>query len=72
MTDQSDIQRQRDELRTALNDLEDRVNPAKVAGRVKEKASASLRDDPAPWIAAAAGVVVLIAGAVTLAIFGRR
>lgn len=72
MTEQSDIDRQREELRVALNELEDRVNPAKVAARTKERVQSSIERDPTPWIAAAAGVVVLIAGAVTLAIFGRR
>lgn len=65
---QSDINKQREELRQNLNALEDMVNPAKVAGRVKEK----VKNDPAPWIAAVTGAAVLIGGIVTLVLVKRR
>lgn len=65
---QREIDKQREELRQNLNALEDMVNPAKVASRTKERIQA----DPAPWIAAATGVAVLIGGIVTLVLFGKR
>lgn len=65
---QREIDKQREELRQNLNALEDMVNPAKVAGRVKEK----VKNDPAPWVAAAAGAAVLIGGIVALVLFKRR
>lgn len=69
---QAEIDRQREELRRNLNELEDRVNPAKVYARTKSRVQQSVRDEPTPWIAAAAGTVVLIAGAIALAVFGKR
>ena len=72
MTDQRDIDRKREELRLHLNELEDRVNPKKVANRAVGKAQDSYNEDPTPWIAAAAGVAVLIVGSIALAVFGRR
>ena len=72
MTDQRDIDRKREELRLHLNELEDRVNPKKVTNRAVGKAQDSYNEDPTPWIAAAAGVAVLIVGSIALAVFGRR
>lgn len=72
MTEQREIDRQREQLRQQLNEIEDRVNPKKVADRVVGRAQDSYNDDPTPWIAAAAGVAVLIVGGIALAIFGRR
>ncbi|WP_425845232.1 DUF3618 domain-containing protein [Agrococcus sp. TSP3-2-1] len=72
MTEQREIDRQREQLRQHLNEIEDRVNPKKVADRVVGRAQDSYNDDPTPWIAAAAGVAVLIVGGIALAIFGRR
>ncbi|MCH1881715.1 DUF3618 domain-containing protein [Agrococcus sp. ARC_14] len=72
MTEQRDIDRKREELRQHLNELEDRVNPKKVANRAVGKAQDSYNEDPTPWIAAVAGVAVLVVGGIALAIFGRR
>lgn len=72
MTEQRDVDRKREELRQHLNELEDRVNPKKVTNRAVGKAQDSYNEDPTPWIAAAAGVAVLIVGGIALAIFGRR
>ncbi|ERG65300.1 MULTISPECIES: DUF3618 domain-containing protein [Agrococcus] len=72
MTEQREIDRQREQLRQHLNEIEDRVNPKKVADRVVGRAQDSYNEDPTPWIAAAAGVAVLIVGGIALAIFGRR
>lgn len=72
MTEQRDIDRKREELREHLNELEDRVNPKKVTDRAVGKAQDSFNEDPTPWLAAAAGVAVLIVGGIALAIFGRR
>lgn len=72
MTEQREIDRQREQLRQHLNEIEDRVNPKKVADRVVGRAQDSYNDDPTPWIAAAAGVAVLIVGGIALAMFGRR
>lgn len=69
---QAEIDRQREELRRNLNELEDRVNPAKVFARTKSRVEKSVREEPTPWIAAAAGTVVLVAGAIALAVFGKR
>ena len=72
MTDQRDIDRKREELRLHLNELEDRVNPKKVANRAVGKAQDSYNEDPTPWLVAAAGIAVLVVGGIALAIFGRR
>lgn len=72
MTEQREIDRQREQLRQHLNEIEDRVNPKKVADRVVGRAQDSYNEDPTPWIAAAAGVAVLIVGGIALAVFGRR
>jgi ElaB/YqjD/DUF883 family membrane-anchored ribosome-binding protein len=72
MTEQRDVDRKREELRQHLNELEDRVNPKKVTNRAVGKAQDSYNEDPTPWIAAAAGVAVLIVGGIALALFGRR
>lgn len=72
MTEQREVDRKREGLRQHLNELEDRVNPKKVANRAVGKAQDSFNDDPTPWIAAAAGVAVLIIGGIALAVFGRR
>ncbi len=72
MTDQRDIERKREELRQHLNEIEDRVNPKKVADRFVGKAQDSYNEDPTPWIAGAAGVAVLIVGSIALALFGKK
>ena len=72
MTEQRDIDRKREELRQHLNEIEQRVNPKKVANRFVGKAQDSYNDDPTPWIAGAAGVAVLVVGGIVLAIFGRK
>lgn len=72
MTDQREVDRKREELRQHLNELEDRVNPKKVANRAVGKAQDSFNDDPTPWLAAAAGIAVLVVGGIALAIFGRK
>lgn len=66
------IEATRAQLRDTLNEIEDRVNPVKVSQRVVTAAKASIDENPTPWIAAAAGLVVVVTGAVALAIFGRR
>ena len=70
--DQREIDRKREELRQHLNEIEDRVNPKKVADRVVGRAQDSYNEDPTPWIAGAAGVAVLVLGGIALAICGRR
>lgn len=70
--DQTDIEATRAQLRDTLNEIEDRVNPVKVSQRLTASAKASIERDPTPWIAAAAGAVVVIAGIVAAVIFGRR
>ncbi len=72
MTEQRDIDRKREELRQHLNEIEERVNPKKVANRFVGKAQDSYNEDPTPWIAGAAGAAVLVVGGVLLAIFGRK
>lgn len=72
MTEQREIDRKREELRQHLNEIEERVNPKKVANRFMGKAQDAYNEDPTPWIAGAAGVAVLIVGGIALAIFGRR
>lgn len=72
MTEQRDIDRQREEVRRHLDELESRLNPKKVANRLIGKAQDSYNDDPTPWMAAAAGVAVLLVGGIALAIFGRK
>lgn len=72
MTDQREVDRKREELRQHLNELENRVNPKKVANRVVGKAQDSYNDDPTPWLAAAAGLAVLVVGGIAMAVFGRK
>ena len=72
MTEQRDIDRKREELRQHLNEIEDRVNPQKVANRFVGKAQDSYNDDPTPRLAGAAGVVVLVVGGIVLAVLGRK
>ncbi|MGM1029115.1 MAG: DUF3618 domain-containing protein [Actinomycetota bacterium] len=72
MTEQRDIDRKREELRQHLNEIEERVNPKKVANRFVGKAQDSYNEDPTPWLAGAAGVAVLVVGGIVLAIFGRK
>lgn len=72
MTEQRDIDRQRDAVRQHLDELESRINPKKLANRLIGKAQDSYNDDPTPWIAAAAGAAVLVAGGLALALFGRK
>lgn len=71
MTEQREVDRKREELREHLNEVEDRLNPKKVANRAVGKAQDSYNEDPTPWIAAA-GIAVLIVGGIALAVFGRR
>lgn len=68
MTDQRDVDRQREELRRALEEIEDRVNPAKVVERTRRR----IDENPTPFLAAAGGVVVAVAGVVALLVFRRR
>lgn len=72
MTEQREIDRKREELRLHLNELEDRINPKKVADRAVGKAQDSYNQDPTPWLAAAAGLAVLVVGGIALAILRRR
>ncbi|WP_413317761.1 DUF3618 domain-containing protein [Agrococcus sp. 1P02AA] len=72
MTEQREVDRKREELRQHLNELEERVNPKKVANRAVGKAQDSYNEDPTPWIAAAAGAAVLIVGGIAVALFSRR
>ncbi|WP_430591749.1 DUF3618 domain-containing protein [Humidisolicoccus flavus] len=69
---QAHIDQTRAELSAALNEIEDRVNPAKVAQRTADRAKASFESNPTPWFAAAAGATVVVVGGVLLAIFGGR
>lgn len=68
MTDQRDVDRQRDELRRALEEIEDRVNPAKLVGRTRQR----IDENPTPFLAAAGGVVLAVAGVVALLVIRRR
>jgi len=68
MTDQRDVDQQRDELRRALEEIEDRVNPAKVVDRTRQR----IDENPTPFLAAAGGVVLAVAGVVALLVLRRR
>jgi len=68
MTDQRDVDQQREDLRRALEEIEDRVNPAKVVERTRRR----IDEDPTPFLAAAGGVVLAVAGVVTFLILRRR
>lgn len=68
MTEQGDVDRQRDELRRALEEIEDRMNPAKVVERTRRR----IDEDPTPFLAAAGAAVLAIAGVVTLLVLRRR
>ena len=68
MTDQRDVDRQREDLRRALEEIEDRVNPAKLVERTRRRVD----ENPTPFLAAAGGVVLAVAGVVTLLVLRRR
>lgn len=72
MTEQREVDRKREELRNHLNEIENRVNPKKVANRFVGRAQDSYNEDPTPWLAAAAGVAVLVIGGIVLAVVNRR
>lgn len=58
----------RSELEETLDAIEDKLNLPKRVGRLARKARASYDDNPVPWIAAAAAVVVAIGGLVAWAL----
>lgn len=68
MTDQRDVDQQREELRRALEEIEDRVNPAKVVDRTRQR----IDENPTPFLAAAGGVVLAVAGVVAFLVLRRR
>lgn len=68
MTDQRDVDQQREDLRRALEEIEDRVNPAKVVDRTRQR----IDENPTPFLAAAGGVVLAVAGVVAFLILRRR
>mgnify|MGYP000971922309 FL=1 len=68
MTDQRDVDRQREELRRALEEIEDRVNPSKLVERTRRR----FDEDPTPFLAVAGTVVAAVAGVVTLLVLRRR
>lgn len=72
MTEQRDVDRKREQVRQSLNEIEARLNPTKIAKQTVADVRDAIDRDPAPWVAAAAGVVVLVAGSIALSIFGKR
>lgn len=68
MTDQRDVDQQREDLRRALEEIEDRVNPAKVVDRTRQR----IDENPTPFLAAAGGVVLAVAGVVAFLVLRRR
>jgi len=62
----NDAVKARAELEAALDQIEDRINPAKVASRTNAKLRSSYRRNPGGWTAGAAAVVVAARGALFL------
>lgn len=62
----NDAVKARAELEAVLDELEDRVNPAKIAGRANARLRRSYRRNPTAWTAGAAAVVVVAGGALLL------
>ncbi len=66
------VARARAELATALDAIDDKFNVPKRARAATDRIKASYRENPAPWIAGGVGAVVLVAGAIALAVYRRR
>jgi ferric-dicitrate binding protein FerR (iron transport regulator) len=62
----NDAVKARAELEATLDELEERLNPAKVAARTNAKLRRSYRRNPGGWTAGAAAVVVVAGGALLL------
>ena len=62
-------QKARDELAATLDAIEDKFNVPKRVTELGEKAAASYRQNPVPWIIGGAAVAVIAIGLVAWAIF---
>jgi len=61
--------RARDELASALDSIEDRLDVRKRASELQHRAAAAYRRNPVPWIVAGAAVAVTAVGLIAWAIF---
>jgi len=59
----------RDELAATLDAIEDKLNVPKRVSELGEKAVASYKQNPLPWIIGGAAVAVIAVGLVAWAIF---
>ncbi|MFC5502319.1 DUF3618 domain-containing protein [Lysinimonas soli] len=59
----------RDELAATLDAIEDKLNVPKRVGELGEKAAASYKQNPLPWIIGGAAVGVIAIGLIAWAIF---
>lgn len=60
----------RAQLESTLDEIEDKLNVPKQAGRLARKARTSYDDNPVPWIVGATAAVIVIGGLVAWALFG--
>ena len=65
---QSKVAQTRAQLESTLDSIEDKLNVPKQFGILLDRAKAEYAKDPAPWLAGAAGVVLLIGGLVAVAV----
>lgn len=61
----------RAELAATLEAIEDKLNVPKQTRLALERAKRSYRENPVPWIIGAAAAVVVVGGAVALAVSRR-
>lgn len=68
---QETVARTRAQLESTLDEIEDRLNVPKQVGILAGKARDNYDENPVPWLAAAAGALVAIAGIVIWAVSSR-
>lgn len=61
----------RAQLEQTLDELEDRVNPAKQVGRLRDRAMSSYNANPIPWIIGATAAVVVVGGLIAWAVLSN-
>ena len=58
-------------LEQTLDEIEDRVNPAKAVTRLRGRAMSSYEANPIPWIVGATATVIAIGGIIAWAVLSR-
>ena len=58
-------------LEQTLDEIEDRLNPAKQVSRLRGRAMSSYEANPVPWIVGATAVVIAIGGIIAWAVLSK-